>query len=99
VSGAYDAEGLFHLLSQRPVRGVGVTTTRQGKCNSQALLFLTSAWTLHNVSLVLVCSLRGRTTAFEDPASVTDEMPARDSAGHCGPADSGLPCRPPPYSD
>ena len=54
MSGAYDAEGLFHLLSQRPVRGVGVTTARQGKFNSQALLFLTSAWTLRNGSLIFV---------------------------------------------
>ena len=53
MSGAYDAEGLFHLLPQRPVRGVGVTTARQGKFNSQALLFLTSAWTLRSGSLVL----------------------------------------------
>lgn len=51
------------------------------------------------MALWFLCSLRGRTTAFEDPASVTDEMPARDSAGRGGPADSGLPCRPPPYSD
>jgi len=30
---------------------------------------------------------------------VTDEMPARDSAGHSGPVDSGLSWRPPPGSE
>jgi len=42
------------------------------------------------MALFVSYSLRGKTTAFVDPASVTDEMPARDSAGPGGPADSGL---------
>ena len=42
------------------------------------------------MALFVSYSLRGKTTAFVDPASVTDEMPARDSAGRDGPADSGL---------
>jgi hypothetical protein len=42
-------------------------------------------------ALFFLYSLRGKATAVEDPASVTDEMPARVSAGHDGPVDSGLP--------
>jgi hypothetical protein len=30
---------------------------------------------------------RGKATADGEPASVTDEKPARDSAGRCGPVD------------
>jgi hypothetical protein len=46
-------------------------------------------WALRS-RLCFLCSLRGKATAVEDPASVTDEVPARVSAGHDGPVDSGL---------
>jgi hypothetical protein len=41
-------------------------------------------------------SLRGNTTADGEPANVTGETPAQDSAGRCDPVDSGLPSSPPP---
>ena len=44
-----------------------------------------------------VCCLRGKARADGEPASVTDEKPARDSAGRCGPVDYGLPFPPPPW--
>jgi hypothetical protein len=34
-----------------------------------------------------VCPLRGKATADGEPASVTDEKPAHDSAGHFDPVD------------
>jgi hypothetical protein len=44
-----------------------------------------------------VCCLHGKARADGEPASVTDEKPARDSAGRCGPVDYGLPFPPPPW--
>ncbi len=53
-------------------------------------MFLTSARALHNGSSVCVIPLRGKATADGEPASVTDEEPAHDSTGRCGPVDLGL---------
>jgi hypothetical protein len=38
--------------------------------------------------LIGICAaLRGKARADGEPASVTDEKPARDSTGRCGPVD------------
>ena len=48
-------------------------------------------------SLCYGCCLCGKTRADGEPASVTDETPARDSAGRCSLVDQGLPYPPPPW--
>ena len=89
MCGAYDAAKLFHLFFRRPVRIAGVMAVRQGK-QSLPGAFVPHVSLDPSQWLLLSKSLRGKTAAFVDPASVTDEMPARDSAGRDGPADSGL---------
>jgi len=92
VGGAYDAEHYFVYFCEDPSESRGLRQLVRGECTqSQALVFLTPAWTLRDGSSVLCVSLRGKTTAVEDPASMTDGLPARDSAGRDGPADSGHP--------
>lgn len=59
-------------------------------------MFLTPTQALRNGSSVCLFALRGTATADGEPASVTDEKPARNSAGPGGPVDSGLPSSPPP---
>ena len=90
MCGAYDAEKLFRLFYRRPVRITGVIAVRQGKTQSLPGTFVPHVSLDSSQWLLLSLSLRGKTAAFVDPASVTDEMPVRDSAGRDGPADSGL---------
>ena len=54
---------------------------------SQALVFLTPTRALQKGSSVCVFPSRGKATADGEPASVTDEKPARISAGRSGPVD------------
>ena len=58
---------------------------------SQGLVFLTPALALHYGVSVCVIPVRGKATAYKEPASVTDEKPARNSAGRGGPVDYALP--------
>jgi len=69
----------------------GSRVTRQGKIHSIPGACVPHAFGFSAVGSVFLCSLRGKATAVEDPASVTDEVPARASAGRDGPVDSGLP--------
>ena len=90
MCGAYDAEKLFRLFYRRPVRITGAMAVRQGKTHSFPGAFAPHVSLDSPQWLLLSLSLHGKTGTFVDPASVTDEMPARDSAGRDGPADSGL---------
>jgi hypothetical protein len=51
------------------------------------LVFTRPAQVLHNGHRYVCCPSCRKATADGEPASVTDEKPARDSAGHCGPVD------------
>ena len=60
--------------------------TRQGRYDSRRLCSSRLLW-VSTMAHRYVFPLRGKATADGEPASVTDEEPARDSVGRCDPVD------------
>ena len=78
----------FSCADGKPARGVYTKAARRGRSDSMGGACVPHTGSSSPPWLIGMCdSLRGKTTADGEPASVTDEKPARHSAGPGGPAD------------
>ena len=76
------------LVAKTRTRGGVKGDSSEGDATlSKPLVFIIPAQVAPQWLIGMCAALRGKTRADGEPASVTDEEPALNSAGHCDPVD------------